>query len=224
MLVKKSHNDPKKPLAEQYRLVHNYVEVNKNISPCSYPLRHLYELLDKVASGKIYSVLDLSQGFFQQHLLDPHQATAFSIPGVGQYSYVPSPQGMNNSPVYFQCLLDNVLMNIRRTCVYIDDVVISVQTHKDNLTTLRQAFGRFHKHNLKVKPSKCHFGTASITYLLYDICANKGITPGQAKTEVICSWPCPTSIREIRGFLGLTSFFHRGTLLTKPAPESLKPS
>ena len=60
MLVKKPHANPKKPLAEQYRLVHNYVEVNKNIAPCSYPLRHLYKLLDEVASGKVYSVFDLS--------------------------------------------------------------------------------------------------------------------------------------------------------------------
>ena len=185
MLVKKPHADPNKPLTKQYCLVHNYVEVNKNISPCSYRLRHLYKLLDEVASGKIYSVLDLSQGFFQQHLLDPHQATAFSIPGVGQFSYIRSPQGMNSSPAYFQRLLDHVLTNIKRTYVYIDDIVISVQTHDDNLATLEQVFSRFRKHNLKVKPSKCQFGTASITYLGYDICANKGITPGQAKTEVI---------------------------------------
>ena len=76
----------KKPLSEQYRLVHNYVKVNKNFAPCSCPLRHLNELLDELASGKLYSVLDLSQGFFQQHLIDPHEATAFSIPGVGQYA------------------------------------------------------------------------------------------------------------------------------------------
>ena len=207
-LLKNKHADPNKPLAEQYRLVHNYVEVNKNISPCSYPLRHLYQLLDKVASGKIYSVLDLSQGFFQQHLLDPHQATAFSIPGVGQYSYVQSPQGMNSSPAYFQRLLD-FLMNIQRTYVYINDVVISVKTHDDNVSTLRQVFNRFRKHNLEVKPSKCQFGTASITYLGYDICANKGITPGQAETVVIRNWPCPVSVREIRGFPGLTSFSRR---------------
>ena len=95
MLVKKPHADPKKPLSEQYRLVHNYVELNKNISPCSYPLRHLYELLDDVASGSVFSVLDLSQGFFQQHLIDPLEATAFSIPGIEQFFYCRSPQGMN---------------------------------------------------------------------------------------------------------------------------------
>ena len=54
MLVKKPNADKKKPLGEQYRLVHNYIELNKLIAPCSYPLRHLYELLDEVASGKIF--------------------------------------------------------------------------------------------------------------------------------------------------------------------------
>ena len=64
MLVKKPNADPSKPLGEQYILVHNYIELNKLIAPCLYPLRHLYELLDEVASGKVFSVLDLSQGFF----------------------------------------------------------------------------------------------------------------------------------------------------------------
>ena len=48
MLVKKPNSKPDRPLAEPYKLVHNYVELNKNIAPCSYPLRHLYELLDEV--------------------------------------------------------------------------------------------------------------------------------------------------------------------------------
>ena len=149
----------KNPLAEQYRLVHNYVEVNKNIAPCSYPLRDLYELLDELASGKVYSVLDLSQGFFQQHLIDPHEATAFSIPCVRQYAYVRSPQGRKSSLAYFQWLLDFVLKGINHTYVYIDDVVISVQNSEQNLAKLKEVFCRFKKHNFKIKSSKCQFGT-----------------------------------------------------------------
>ena len=102
MLVKKPNVSKDKPLREQYRLVHNYVELNKSIIPCSYPLRHLYELLDEVASGKIFSVLDLSQAFFQQTLKDPLEATSFSIPGYGQFTYNRSPQELNSSPAYFQ--------------------------------------------------------------------------------------------------------------------------
>ena len=170
MLVKKPHADPSKPLSEQYRLAHNYVELSKNISPCSYPLSHLYKLLDEVASGSVFYVLDFSQGFFQQHLRDPQEATAISIPGVGQFLYCRSPQGMNSSPAYFQRLLDFVLQGIDRVYVYIDDVVVSVNSHEQNLHKLEEVFKRFRKHNLKNKPSKCQFEAAKITYLGYDIC------------------------------------------------------
>ena len=209
MLVKKPNADPKKTLGEQYRLVHNYLDLNKNIPPCSYPLRHLYELLDEVASGKVYSVLDLSQGFFQQALIDPQESTSFSIPGVGQYTYCRSPQGLNSSPAYFQRLLDFVLGGISRVYVYIDDVIVSVSSHEENLNKLSQVFQRFRRHNLKIKPSKCHIGTGRINYLGYDICKDKGIQPGDAKTMVIKNWPAPSSVRDIRAFIGLTSFFRR---------------
>ena len=165
MLVKKPNADPNKLLGEQYRLVHNYVDLNKNINPCSYPLCHLYELLDEVASGKVFSVLDLSQGFFQQALIDPQESTSFSIPGIGQYTYSRLPQGLNSSPAYFQRLLDFVLCNLPRVYVYIDDVVISVASHEENLAKLGSVFQRFRQHNLKIKPSKCHIGTGRITYL-----------------------------------------------------------
>ena len=209
MLVKKPHADPSKPLGEQYRLVHNYVELNKNITPCSYPLRNLYELLDEVASGQIYSVLDLSQGFFQQTLIDPKEATSFSIPGYGKFTYTRSPQGLNSSPAYFQRMLDYVLKGIARCYVYIDDVVVSVKNHEDNLRVLEQVFRRFRKHNLKIKPSKCHIGSGRISYLGYDICKKFGISPGLAKTLTVKNFPEPVCVKDIRAFIGLTSFFRR---------------
>ena len=104
MLVKKPNADPKKPLGEEYFLVHYFIELNKLIAPCLYPLRHLYELLDDVSLGKLFSMLDLSQGVFQQTLIDPRETTSFRIPGYGQFTYNNSPQGLNSSPAYFQQL------------------------------------------------------------------------------------------------------------------------
>ena len=136
-------------------------------------------------------MLDLSQGFFQQQLLDQHEATAFSIPGFGQFSYTRSPQGLNSSPAYFQRMLDHVLKNIARVYVYIDDVVISVHSHEENLTKLNEVFSRLRKHNLKIKPSKCNIGAPKITYLGYEICQSGGISPGKIKTDLIKNWPEP---------------------------------
>ena len=194
------------PLGEQYRLVHNYIELNKLIAPCSCPLRHLYELLDEVAAVKIFSVLDLSQG---QTLFDPKETTASSIPGYGQFTYNRSPQGLNSSPAYFQRLLDFVLKQIDRCYVYIDDVVISAHSHKESLKTLDKVFKPFCEHNLKIKPSKCHIGTGSISYLGYEIYADHGIKPGLAKTITVKNFPEPITVKDIRAFIGLTTFFRR---------------
>ena len=153
----------------------------------------------------------MSQGFFQQTLIDPQEATSFSIPGYGQFSYCRSPQG------YFQLLLDHVLPNISRVYVYIDDIVICVRSHEENLERLKAVFARFRQHNLKVKPSKCHIGTGAITYLGYEI-SSKG--PGKAKMEIIKNWPQPNTTKDIQAFLGLTSFFRRTCLLyTSPSPR-----
>ena len=67
---------------------------------------------------------------------------------------------MNSSPAHFQRLLDFVLQGIDRVYVYIDDVVVSVKAHEENLEKLRHTFSHFWKHNLKAKPSKCQLGSA----------------------------------------------------------------
>ena len=90
-----------------------------------------------------------------------------------------------------------MLSNILRVYIYIDDVVISVASREENLAKLIDVFQRFRRHNLKIKPSKCHIGTGRITHLGYDICQTKGINLGDAKTLIIKNWPQATSVCDI---------------------------
>ena len=83
--------------------------------------------------------------------------------------------------------------------------MVPANSHKQNLQKLEEVFKRFRKH----KSSECQFGDAKITYLGYDICTERGISPGEAKTEVNRNWPAPNSIKGIRGLIKLTSFFRR---------------
>ena len=101
MLVRKANADPAMAITQQYRVVHNYKKVNENIERCAYPLRNLYELIDNVSRGKVYTVIDLSQGYFNQRCIDPMGATAFSLPGKGHFEYIKSPMGINSSPAFF---------------------------------------------------------------------------------------------------------------------------
>ena len=209
MLVRKANANPNKPISQQYRIVHNYKKVNENIERCAYPLRNLYELIDNVSKGKVYTVIDLSQGYFNQKCKDEQGATAFSLPSVGHFEYVKSPMGINSSPAFFQRLLDYITRGLKDVYVYMDDVIISSKSYEDNLLALEQTLKRFVKYKMKCNLSKTKFGTGRVEYLGYDISHTYGIRPGKLKTEAIEKFKAPESVTEIKQFLGLCSFFRR---------------
>jgi hypothetical protein len=65
MLVKKpALNDTNKPTEEQFRVLHDYRKLNSLLIEDSYPIKSLFELIDEIGQGQIYSIIDLSQGFF----------------------------------------------------------------------------------------------------------------------------------------------------------------
>ena len=162
MLVRKAGADPAGPLTSTYRVVHNYVRLNSNLDTCSYPLRHVQDLIDEVAAGKVRSIFDLSQGFFNQTLDDPQGATAFSVPGRGLFEYLRSPMGVASSPAYFQRLLDFVLRGLSKTWASLDDVVVVSDNWDEHLKQLEAAFTRFREHNLKLNKKKVQLGKAVV--------------------------------------------------------------
>ena len=209
MLVRKAGADPRGPLTSTYRVVHNYTKINQNLDTCSYPLRNIQELLDEVASAKVRSIFDLSQGFFNQTLKDPAGATAFSVPGRGLFQYSRSPMGIASSPAYFQRLLDFVLRGLSKSWAYLDDVVIVSENWDEHLTQLEAAFSRFRTHHLKLNKKKVQLGKATVDFLGWTINNEDGIRPGERKIECIKKALPPRSVTEIKQFLGLCGFFRR---------------
>ena len=207
---KRGVNDPSKTLIEQYRIVHDYRRLNNNIIPDSYPLYHIYDLIDRVAQAKVWSVIDLSSGFFNQSLEEESRKyTAFGLVGSNHFEYTRSPQGIRNSPASFQRMLDAVIKELPNCYVYIDDVVVASKNHEEHLRDLQAVFDRFRKYNIKCRLGKLQIGAPKITYLGYDISRKDGIQPGALKCQVIRNWKPPTDVHQIRQFIGLCSFFRR---------------
>jgi hypothetical protein len=80
-------------------------------------------------------------------------------------------------------------------------------------------------HKLKAKLSKCTFATQSVEYLGH-IISGEGVATDPSKNSSILSWQTPTTITQLRGFLGLTGYYRRFVKqyasICKPLHDSLK--
>ena len=61
---------------------------------------------------------------------------------------------------------------------------------------------------MKLKPKKCLFLRDEVPYLGH-VVTREGIQPDPSKTERIREYPVPTSVSQVRQFLGLASYYRR---------------
>ena len=55
---------------------------------------------------------------------------------------------------------------------------------------------------------KCDFFKPELKYLGH-VVSTSGIKPDAAKVQTISDWPTPTSVNEVRQFLGLSNYFRK---------------
>nr|GFC44245.1 hypothetical protein [Tanacetum cinerariifolium] len=92
--------------------------------------------------------------------------------------------------------------------VFIDDILVfskSKEEHEDHLRTVLQTL---RQEKLYARFSKCQFWLSSVAFLGH-IVSVEGITMDPTKVEAITKWPRPTSVTEVRSFLGLAGYYRR---------------
>ena len=67
---------------------------------------------------------------------------------------------------------------------------------------------RFGLAGLKLKPAKCHLLRQSVSYLGHVI-SKDGIVTDTEKVSALRRWPPPTSIDQLRSFLGLATYYRK---------------
>lgn len=73
---------------------------------------------------------------------------------------------------------------------------------------VRIAFSISRAYHLAVKKEKCQFGQTQIKYLGHIIC-QEGVKVDPDKIQAMMKWPKPTTIKALRGFLGLTGSYRK---------------
>jgi len=148
---------------------------------------------------------------FHQVKLDPDSAdkTAF-ITRRGMFRYRTMPFGLTNAVATFQRLMDLVLSGVSLDiCIaYLDDTIIHSATLEQHLQNVELILQKLQGANLKLKPSKCFFLQTSVKFLKHIVSA-KGLQTDPEKTRLIDDWHVPTSLKQLRAFLGIAEYYRR---------------
>ena len=92
--------------------------------------------------------------------------------------------------------------------VFIDDILIYSKTEEEHARHLHIVLQRLREHQLYAKFNKCDFWLKEVPFLGHVISA-EGISVDPSKVQDVLDWEAPTSVPEIRSFLGLDGYYRR---------------
>jgi len=174
--------------------------------------RHLMPTLDEVAhdlnGAKVFSKLDLNQGYHQLVLHpDSRHITPFST-HLGLYRYKRLSFGVNAAAEKFQDVIATAISDIPNVKNISDDVIIYGVNTEEHDKTLHAVLTRFKDLNLTLKKEKCQFYMPRIEFFGMVFSAD-GMSPDPAKVEAIKQAEAPTSVTDVRSLLGMTNYVSR---------------
>lgn len=135
--------------------------------------------------------------------------------------------GLTGAPGTFQRAMNSTLApGLRRfVLVFFDDLLVYSHSYEEHLHHLDLVFQWLAKDQWRVKLSKCKFAQREVSYLGH-VLSERGLSTDPAKIQAISSWPVPSNVKALRGFLGLAGYYrkfiHHFSLIAKPLTDLLR--
>ena len=192
------------------RLCVDYRGLNNITIKNRHPLPLIQESLDQLAGAQIYTRLDVREAYHRLRIREGDEwKTAFRT-RYGHFEYCVVPFGLTNAPAAFQAYINQALRGlIDVSCVvYLDDILIFSGDEKQHIDHVKAVLARLLETGLYIKLSKCEFHTRRTEFLGYVVTPEgTSIDPGRVAT--VTDWPEPTSVRDVRVFIGFVNYYRR---------------
>jgi len=184
-------------------------------------------MLDLMSGATIFSNIDLKNRYHQIRIQPEDEWKIAFKTKDGLYEWLIMPFGLSNAPSTFMRVM-TLLFRLfigKFVVVYFDDILIYSRTQKQHMNHLRQVLCTLQAEKFYANSKKCDFCTKRIIFLGFVI-SFEGVSTDSEKVKASTEWPQPQTIREVRSFHRLATFYHRfiknfSTIMT-PITDCLK--
>ncbi|XP_025638796.1 uncharacterized protein [Arachis hypogaea] len=184
--------------------------LNKVTVKNKYPLPRIDDLMDQLQGAGVFSKIDLRSGYHQIRVKeDDIPKTAFRT-RYGHYEFAVMSFGLTNTPAIFMDYMNRVfrLFLDKFVVVFIDNILVYSKTVKEHEEHLRIVLQILKERKLYAKLLKCEFWKEEVKFLSH-VVSKGGIAVDPSKVEAVMEWERPTTLTEVKSFLGLAGYYRR---------------
>ncbi|GBG71752.1 hypothetical protein CBR_g9160 [Chara braunii] len=202
------------------RICIDYRKLNDITIKDVYPLPRIDDLLDAIGCANYFSKFDIRHGFLHILVKEEDRPKIAFVLFEGTWQWVQCPMGICNAPATFQRAMNVTFQNfVNKTrltqgminfcvIVYMDDILVYSDTLHGHAQHIEWTLGALRDACFKIALEKSEFFLPEISFLGY-VVTRGGLRPDSRKVEAVKEAPVPTSLTQVRAFLGMASYYRR---------------
>lgn len=195
---------PKKD-KETVRICVDMTPLNGSVCRERYILPSVDQTLGMLTGAQYFSKLDANMGFWQIPLSKESALLTTFITPFGRYHFNRLPFGISSAPEHFQnMMVTEVTAGLAGVVCHMDDILVWGSTREEHDMRLHAVLDRAEKAGVTLNMSKCEFGRRAVKFLGF-IVSSEGMSPDPDKTSAVQKMKEPSTVSELRSFLGMVN-------------------
>jgi hypothetical protein len=164
------------------------------------------DILNKLAGGKWFTQLDLSEAFLQVTADEETSKVLTLNTHRGLFKVNRLPPELSSAPANIQKIMEGLIGSTPGTVVYMDDLLIQALTLDVMWDRVRIVLLILQSSGFKLRVDKCTFAVQQLEYVGYMI-SGKGVAPSKEKIEPLLRVRIPKDADEFQVYLGFVNYY-----------------